>query len=101
MIINGRHIDDGEAKRRLEEVRTATCQVPFGHPLRPVLDFLIGFIDAQDENLDDIETTVSLLEEAKKTNQEYEGEVGDLRTRISELQNNPDPALKPLADLHL
>jgi predicted nuclease with TOPRIM domain len=101
MIINGRHIDDGEAKRQLEQIRTAVCQVPFTHPLRPVLDFLIGYIDEANGQLEDVETTVSLLEEAKKTNQEYEGEVHDLHSRISALQNNPDPALKPLVDLNL
>lgn len=101
MNINGRYMDDGEAMRRFEEVRTAVSQTPFDHPLRPLFDFLIGYSDGQQEIIDDQETDAALLEEAKKTKQEYEEEVTDLRGKLNEVQNNPDPSLAPLIALKL
>lgn len=101
MNIGGRFIEDGEVARRIEQIRTAMCQVPFGHPLRPLLDFLLGYIDAQEEKVEEAENDSELLELAKKTNEEYETEVSELRTKLSEVQNNPDPALAPLLALKL
>jgi hypothetical protein len=53
MNINGRYMDEGDAARRLEEIRTAVSMVPFNHPLRALLDFLIGYIDALGMEVED------------------------------------------------
>lgn len=101
MNINGRYMDDGEAARRFEEVRTAVSQTPFDHPLRSLFDFLIGYIDAQGGIVEDKETAEELLDLAKKTNEDYAAENLELQTKLSEVQNNPDPALAPLLALKL
>lgn len=95
MNVNGRYMDDGEAGRRLEEIRTAVSMVPFNHPLRALLDFLIGYIDAQQLEVEDAGAQVGLLDEAKKTNQSYEEEVQTLRNRLEMF----DPALESLLAL--
>jgi hypothetical protein len=88
MNINGRYMEDGEALRRLNEVKTAISQTPMDHPLRGLLDFLTGYIDAQDEMLEEAKTDSALLKEA-------------LEAKLSEVRNNPDPALAPLLALKL
>jgi ribosomal protein L13E len=97
MNINGRYMDEGDAARRLEEIRTAVSMVPFNHPLRALLDFLIGYIDALGMEVEDAGAQLGLLDEAKKTNQSYEEEVQALRNRLEQF----DPALAPLLDLRL
>jgi peptidoglycan hydrolase CwlO-like protein len=91
MNINGRYMEDGEALRRLNEVKTAISQTPMDHPLRGLLDFLTGYIDAQDE----------MLEEAKETVEEADNQIDELEAKLSEVRNNPDPALAPLIALKL
>lgn len=101
MNINGRYMDDGEALRRLNEVKTAISRTPMDHPLRGLLDFLTGYIDAQDEMLEEAKTDSALLEEAKKTVGESEIQIDELETKLDEVRRNPDPALAPLLALKL
>jgi ferritin-like metal-binding protein YciE len=101
MNINGRYMEDGEALRRLNEVKTAISKTLMDHPLRGLLDFLTGYIDAQDEMLEEAKTDSELLKEAKETVEETENQIDELETKLSEVRNNPDPALAPLIALKL
>jgi phage shock protein A len=51
--------------------------------------------------LEEAKTDSALLKEAKETVEETENQIDELETKLSEVRNNPDPALAPLIALKI
>lgn len=51
MMVNGRHLSDEEVTRRVSDINIAVQRMPIDDPFRVYLEFLIGVIAAQDDDL--------------------------------------------------
>jgi hypothetical protein len=67
MIINGCFYGEERVHQAMDDLELAVSRMPLSSPLRPTFDFVIGYINAIEQEIEDKESRHDELDEANTT----------------------------------